>query len=191
MKLIVVRHGATAFTSAHRLQGCMAGSLIYEGRLYAQSVGHILKSRGIGLIVTSPLTQAYDTAGIIAQILNIPLIAGIVPDWHFKERDFGVLTGFTWEEMAGKTGLNLKLIDRALAYDYSRFGGESHHVVRTRIKEGVENIRERFSKPTVLLVCHEGVIRHLVELYKPDYPGPVAINGIHEFDLLSVASAIS
>lgn len=192
MKFVVVGHGATAFTSARRLPGCIDDSLTHEGRQHARSVGHLLKSREIDLIITSPLTTAYDTAGIIAEVLDFPLITAIVPDRHFMERNFGVLTGFTWEEMTGKIGLDLELIDRALAYNYSRFGGESHHVVRARIKEGVEDLLKQFGfLKTVLVVCHEGIIRHLVELYKPEHLGPVAIDEIHEFDFPPVAAAIS
>lgn len=184
MKLIAVRHGPTQSTEQRRLQGWNDEPLTSEGERSVELLAKELAAHDSDIIaiVTSSLQRTQQTAAIIAAHLG-KRTQDIVVDDCFKERNFGTLTGLTWDEVKKTVGIDLRSIDLVLRYDYTRFRGESHATVRGRIRMGVENLVSSFApNDTVLLVTHGGVIRHLNELYGPSgEQDPLDIDAINRF----------
>lgn len=158
MDILVARHGETALNREGRCVGWFNDGLTDIGRTQAQELAaHI--PEGVNVIFTSPLSRALETAHIVADRLNVPRDR-IRGDGKLMERNFGTLQRHTWEEIAAKAGQDLKPADRALQYDYTRFGGESVDRVRSRVYEILPEIRREEGKK-VLVVAHGGIIRIL------------------------------
>jgi len=163
MQLVVIRHGETALNKENRLQGSKGPN---EG-LNETGRAAIVKLRD-GLLTTpaaiyaSPLERTQETASIINERFNIPIIT--VPE--LMERDFGTLSGKLRSE------LDDKLIQDDLEgkYDYRPYGGESVEDVKARIMRFLETL-PLSTDETVLVITHRGVIRVLYDLYPTDGSG--------------------
>ncbi len=87
----IVRHGATPWNEAGRLQGWSDVPLTSEGRREAERAGEAIDTIGEpDRIITSPLRRAVDTAEIISArtgIRDVETASG------WKERSFGSLEG--------------------------------------------------------------------------------------------------
>ena len=99
MKIYAVRHGQTDMNAKGRIQGSKSDlPLNKTGRKQALDAAKSLSDKGIGLIVTSPMKRAMETAGIIAEQLKI---AGskMVIGTRLRERDFGDYEGRLMSEV--------------------------------------------------------------------------------------------
>ena len=67
MRLILIRHGETAWNREKKVQGVSDISLNETGVRQAHRLALSLKDEKINAIYTSPLKRAYDTARIIGQ----------------------------------------------------------------------------------------------------------------------------
>lgn len=95
--LYYVRHGQSEMNVAHLLSGTTNTPLTEKGREQAQSAIAAAKNLSIDLIVTSPLSRAYDTAKIIAEGINYPIEDIQILD-ILLERTLGELEGAPWSE---------------------------------------------------------------------------------------------
>lgn len=158
MDILVARHGETALNREGRCVGWFDDGLTEAGRAQAMELAtHV--PIGLNVIATSPLQRARETAYIIANHFKIPK-ERIREDGRLMERNFGRLQKKTWEEIATFAGQDLKPADRALTYDYTRFGGETVERVRARISELIPELRHEEGK-WILVVTHGGIIRIL------------------------------
>jgi broad specificity phosphatase PhoE len=97
-ELILVRHAPTAW-SGHRYCGRSDPPLAAHGRAAAVSLASALAATlpaGIR-VVTSPLRRARDTASAIAALVPE---ATVVVDDRWREVDFGIAEGRTFDELA-------------------------------------------------------------------------------------------
>lgn len=101
------------------------------------------------MIVTSPLKRAKQTAYIINEGLNIPIIE--MDD--FVERSYGDAEGMTEKE-------------RRLAFpDHKYPNQEDRTSLNKRIEVGIEKIKHKFDGKSVLLVAHGAVINALLATF--------------------------
>jgi uncharacterized phosphatase len=91
----MIRHGETDWNSSGRLQGCEDIELNDLGREQAFEVSEYLKTGEWDLILSSPLKRAFETAEIIASVLDLPKITVME---GLKERDYGQASGLLPEE---------------------------------------------------------------------------------------------
>lgn len=98
-----VRHGRTEWNALGKIQGQTDIPLNEEGILQARSLARRLaqEPRQWDAIIASPLSRAMDTAQIVADALDIPLLP---PDERLKERSFGEIEGTTEEERLERWG---------------------------------------------------------------------------------------
>jgi len=89
MKLILIRHGKTEWNTLNRAAGQVDISLNDIGREQARETKEKLKDIRIDLIICSPLARAKETASIINEDRNIPIII----DERVIERNLGVYEG--------------------------------------------------------------------------------------------------
>lgn len=96
MKIYLIRHGETDWNKAKRIQGREDISLNNNGIHQANECGKALQMLSIDCIVASPLKRAKETAEIIASYFGIK---NVIVDHRLIERDFGRLSGLTFQQM--------------------------------------------------------------------------------------------
>lgn len=98
-----VRHGQTDWNALGRIQGQTDTPLNGNGIKQAGALAERLRSepKKWDIVVSSDLQRAYATAQIIADRLEIPLVAG---DSRLRERCFGEAEGLTKEERITRWG---------------------------------------------------------------------------------------
>ena len=89
MKLFFVRHGETDWNLARRVQGHSDIPLNEYGRYLARETAKGLKDVPFDLAYTSPLIRARETAELILEGRNIP----IMDAENIKELGFGIYEG--------------------------------------------------------------------------------------------------
>lgn len=93
MIIYIVRHGQTEENLQRILQGHMPGTLTEQGKEQVQRAAEQLSKEGVKFthIVSSDLKRAMDSAQIIADKLNLP----VIPREILRERDWGKFTGMS------------------------------------------------------------------------------------------------
>ncbi|MEE6206653.1 MAG: histidine phosphatase family protein [Alphaproteobacteria bacterium] len=136
-RFYIFRHGQSTYNIAGRTQGQTNDSVLTNlGRKQAVNIGQRLKDKNIELIICSPLRRSKQTAELVNQSLNVP----IIDDMRFIEVDVGIIEGMHFSE-----------IERDYAEEYKKWrssdlrdddfhfeGGESKREVRQRVMEGLE-----------------------------------------------------
>ncbi len=105
IRLVLVRHGLSAWNKENRFTGWTDVDLADEGVLEARAAGEKLKAAGFhfDLAYTSYLKRAVKT---LWEILNVMDLAWIEErkNWRLNERHYGDLQGFNKEEKAQEVG---------------------------------------------------------------------------------------
>lgn len=180
MRLLVVRHGQTSGNKEGRLQGQRNDQpLTAEGVAEVESLIPLLTGTQVDVLYSSTLARARDTAKILARIFALP----VFESKKLLERDFGTLTGKTWDEISalGHTGLKEK--DKALCYDYKPFDGESVEEVKKRIILFINELFEKYEEYTALCVTHGGIVRILYNLLSVEQPTHNKNAALHRFQI--------
>jgi len=157
LKLILVRHGNTAFNTEHRLTGQLDVCLSSIGELQAQAIATHLADEKINAILSSPLQRAIQTAHPIAQRLNKTL--QIVP-W-LAERNCGVLEGLTKTEMKARHPHSRKAYKNPHLNLPISGNGESANQFSRRVADGMHSLSRQYAGQSIIAVCHGGVVREV------------------------------
>ena len=153
-RLLLVRHGRTAWNLAGRGQGQTDVPLDEVGRQQAAEAGPELAHMQPDAVWASDLSRAYDTALAI----GLPVTA----DKRLREIDLGRYEGLTqaeWEADDPEAYAQWRG-----GYDVRRGGGETYAEVGARAMEAVREGLEEITDPWGLLVvvAHGGTIRALL-----------------------------
>ncbi len=158
IKLYVVRHGETDFNVQNRYAGKMDISLNEKGRLQAVEISQKIADLPIDIIISSTKKRALQTAEIINEGLNKPLITSEL----LIERDLGKFEGLTRDDV--------KLIYPALwetkalhKLKNREHKGESVEDVIKRAQLIVSELKENYQEQTILLVTH-GYISRMINM---------------------------
>jgi broad specificity phosphatase PhoE len=90
-----IRHGESEGNRAGIIQGRAPSALTQRGRAQAREAGDWMRSRGLDLILYSPLARAEQTARIIAEAAGVTDVRA-VPD--LVELDTGAFSDLTFEQ---------------------------------------------------------------------------------------------
>ena len=154
--LYVIRHAESQWNPIGRYQGLLDPDLSERGEKQAQLLALELKNKGIELIYTSPLTRTKRTAQIVAQVLGVPLIE----DRRVIEIDHGVWSGKLVEEVKREFPEMFETwIKEPWKVDFPQ--GENLLKVYERVKNFIEEIKEKHKNQTVAVVSHTVPIRAL------------------------------
>ncbi len=185
MDIIIVRHGETDAETQKITLGWIDKSLNATGITAVNQYAHFLKQQQeiIDLIITSPLTRARQTALIIANALNIPFIENEL----IKERNFGELSGLTWEEFENKYPELAKINQANFQENLPK--GESIPDVALRVDKFVHFLKQlkignKYKR--ILIVTHTGVIRLLLRNllnYTPEQTRELEIENLSRYEL--------
>ena len=147
-----VRHGETVWNVENKICGATDIALTAKGHEQAIETGKKILEEGIkaDVILTSPLSRAYDTAKHIADITGIPLEV----ESRLTEQNFGIY------ESTPRDGAVFHEAKKDMA---SRFTtGESMLQLAQRIYNLIDDIKA--GDRVCILVAHNGIVR-MVESY--------------------------
>ncbi|MFI0484660.1 bifunctional RNase H/acid phosphatase [Actinomadura sp. 9N215] len=156
MTTVLLRHGETPLSTEKRFAGTGDVPLTANGVAQARAAALALKDRGLGAIVTSPLSRCRATAAEVAAVTGLDVR---VED-GFRETDFGEWEGLTFAEAGKAWPAELKawLADPEVAPP----GGESFAHASRRVRTALDKLKVRYREQTVLVVSHVTPIKLLV-----------------------------
>lgn len=149
MKVYYVRHGQTDWNLARRMQGGGTEKDLNEtGLNQAEETRKELENVNYDIVIRSPMHRAEQTAEIINQGRNVPIIV----DERMRERKLGELEGHPITD---------EMESRIWNYELNApiNGGESLHEFEKRILDFLEDIKQKYKDKTVLIVAHGGVAK--------------------------------
>ena len=151
MKIYYVRHGQTDWNLAERMQGGGSEKPLNEtGIEQAKETKQELENVKYDVLICSPMHRAIQTAEIINKDRNVPIIT----DERIRERKLGELEGNKVTDETEK-----KIWDYNLNYQIPN--GESLHDFEKRILEFLDEIKQKYTDKTVLIVAHGGIAKVL------------------------------
>ena len=147
MKLLIARHGETAWNVSNKVSGRTDVPLTEKGLQQAQLLAQNAVGKGIEVIIASPLLRARQTAQAVSDAIGVP----VQIDERLMELDFGIFEGEPRSTPA-------------YVYTRTQFptrfpGGESSFLLAHRVYACLEDMKRTYDPKTVLLVCHGGVCR--------------------------------
>lgn len=143
------RHGESEANVTHTFAGWTDVPLSEKGHLDAEEEGRRLADGGVSfdLILSSPLSRAYDTSAIIAKAVKYP-IEDIVTLDELKERNAGRYEGMPTSTLDGQPSGGDPI---------GESGGETVGDFAGRVRSALERIRrESIGRVSVLVVAHAG-----------------------------------
>lgn len=157
VRIILVRHGETAWNSEGRFQGRIDVELNGVGRRQAEAVAKVLSDEEIDMIYCSPLSRAGETAETIAKYHSIE----VKPEEGFIEIDHGQWEGLRREDVIRRNG------DK-----YNQWfehpekakmpGGEGLADIRKRASEALGRIIHKHKDQAILIVAHDAINKVLI-----------------------------
>ena len=146
MRVLIIRHGETDWNKKRLIQGTIDIPLNDEGRAQALSAHDALKDEKIDAVFVSPLIRTRQTADIVVSGKNVPIIY----DERIAERKFGIAEGMSIDDIDFEATW---LPNKPPLYD----GMETFEMLYGRISSFFDEIYEKYSDKTVLVVTHGGV----------------------------------
>ncbi|GIN73894.1 putative phosphatase PhoE [Bacillus sp. J14TS2] len=146
-QICLVRHGETDWNAMGKIQGRTDISLNATGRRQAEECAQYFSNSEWDRIVTSPLKRAKQTASILNQSLQIPVIE--MED--FVERCYGDAEGLT-------------RVERQRLYPKGKniSNQEPRNLLAQRVMKGMQRIQEEYPNEKIILVAHGGVINTIL-----------------------------
>lgn len=159
MKLLLVRHAETDWNLAHRYQSYSDVPLNQNGIQQAQSLAKRLSKEKIDVVYSSDLSRALETAKWIANEYEPVLAVQCNPRWC--ELSFGKWEGLNNEELQAQwqTEVNVWYEDPVNVFPP---GGETMLQMSGRVQSALDELKNKHTDETVLVVSHGGTIQILL-----------------------------
>lgn len=148
-KYYFTRHGESQANVDQVFAGWMDSPLTEKGKLEALEEARRLAAEGLrfDLIISSPLSRAYDTAKIIAESLGHPAKSIVIVD-ELKERNMGAYEGVPKNSLQDQPN-NSDIMAEA--------GGETRAEFAARVEQSFGLVRAvSVNSVNVLIVSHAG-----------------------------------
>ena len=179
MKIYYVRHGQTDLNLAKKMQGGGTEKELNEtGISQAYNTKKELENVKYNLVICSPMKRAKQTAEIINEGRDIPIIT----DERIRERKLGDYEGRDVTEEMENNIWDYKL-------NYNIPNGENLHDFEKRIDEFFDDIKEKYHDKTILIVAHGGIAKviksHLYGMPESQNLAEISMNNceIIEFEI--------
>jgi len=150
----LIRHAATLWNEEQRIQGHGNSPLSKNGREMAKSWGRRMASLSWQRILCSDLGRTRETTALINQTLNLP----VHQDNRLREQDWGKWTGMTLPDLKNSRNKMLRLMERS-GWLFQPPDGESRQQVLQRSLAALQAAHTAWPGESILVVCHEGVIK--------------------------------
>jgi broad specificity phosphatase PhoE len=171
-RIVMVRHGETVGESSVRYYGATDVALSDLGRAQVRAAARRLPGDAFDLVVSSPLSRAWESATLIAPGRPVRL----EPD--LREVDFGLWEGLSAQEIEARDPVRYReWTERRSGFDYP--DGERRVDFEARIARAVAALLAA-GVASVLAVAHKGVIRTIARTLAEDEPeaGLPALGGV-------------
>jgi probable phosphoglycerate mutase len=156
-KILLIRHGETAWNAVRRLQGHTDIALNDEGLRQAEALARALADERIDAVVASDLQRAMQTAQAVASLHQLPLHT----DAELRERCYGGFEGLLYSD-----------IERRYPAEYALWQARDIDAVMPSGERDAESFRQfyrrsvdaivgwggRHAGRTVVVVAHGGVL---------------------------------
>ncbi len=153
-RLILWRHGQTAWNVGTRVQGHADVDLDDTGLAQAQDAAALLAAERPDRIVSSDLRRAYDTARALAAVTGLPIHS----DERLRERGYGDWQGLTHADIAERYPESWRAWTSGEPVG-GRHGIERHEDMHARVGAVLTEVTAGFDG-TVVVVTHGGTARH-------------------------------
>lgn len=152
-RLILIRHGETAWNRATRIQGHTDIPLSPLGLAQAERLAEALADEPLAAIYSSDLSRARQTAEALARVQDLPVRL----DAGLRERAFGRFEGLSWDEIAqGYPEESARW--RRREPDFPVGGGESLTVFSVRCLTAARRAAAAHPGESIAVVAHGGVL---------------------------------
>lgn len=156
----LIRHGLTAANKNDVFAGRTQEPLHPEGEAQLADVGRMLAGRGIGRIFCGPLARTRQSAGIVGELLDVPIEA----DEALTEISIPHWNGLTKEAIRARFGFEYPAwLDDPAGFCLS--GCETIAEVQGRAVSCLETLFREYSGQNLLVVSHLIVVRALLLHY--------------------------
>lgn len=156
-RVIMVRHGQTAWNLAQKYQGHSDIELSEAGIRQAELVAARLANEPIQAAFASDLGRAYQTAKTIAKNHKLPVHKVA----ELREINFGIWEGLTYDQIySGWPELIEQLYQKPDEIQIP--GGETFRELKQRAAGCLQRLVAEHEDSTILLVSHGGTIRTLL-----------------------------
>ena len=152
-KWFLVRHGETEGNIKEITQGHSDSPLTAEGRKQVKMAAEKLKNQDIGIIISSDLGRARETAEIISEVTNTE----VVYDPELRERHMGQAEGITYQERRDRFGSYLK------HYDKTAGDIETSQKLEERVAKAFAAHKNTHGHRNVVIVSHGSSLRLLIK----------------------------
>lgn len=155
-RLLVIRHGETAWNREQRFQGARDVPLNEKGRQQASLLAAYLGDKPLAAIYSSPLSRAVATAEAVAAYhsLTVRQAPGL------SEINVGEWEGLNWEQIWAKWPQLGRQWHANPQLSPPPPGGEDYTVFQERSLAAMEAIAAAHTETDyIAVVCHGGVIR--------------------------------
>ncbi len=166
--IYIFRHGQTDYNVARRVMGQLDIPLNDVGRAQAVELADKLATFAIGVIYSSPLTRAMETAQVVADKTGAPIIT----DVRLMERNNGKLQGHIVHCTDNPDEYQMDYNQLELFFPASQLnndnwrpdGGESRTECWTRGRAAVMDIVKNTPYDTIAVSTHSGIMRGILVL---------------------------
>ncbi|MDT0342726.1 histidine phosphatase family protein [Streptomyces litchfieldiae] len=153
-RIVLWRHGQTAWNLERRFQGTTDVELTDTGRAQARRAARLLATLGPDAIICSDLRRTVDTAAELAAVTGL----AVTYDEALRETYAGAWQGLTHDEIMARFGEEYAAWKRG--EPVRRGGGELETEVADRAAPLVERAAEKLPRGGLLVVVsHGGTIR--------------------------------
>jgi probable phosphoglycerate mutase len=152
-RVVFWRHGRTAWNAANRFQGHTDVELDEAGVAQAERAARLLAALRPGLIVSSDLRRAADTAAHLARLCRLEVRF----EPALRERSGGRWEGLTGAEIGARFPVSYAAWRSG--EDVAPDGGESSEEVAVRVVGAVEKAVADLPDGVVVVVTHGGAAR--------------------------------
>ncbi len=162
MRLLLIRHGETAYNAEQLALGQADIPLTERGHLQARALAEAIPGMAslspISAVYSSPLQRALATATPLAEALGLPVQteAGLI------EMDIGEMEGQPFGQVRERYPDFLRDWFSERLADVPMPGGETMRQVQDRAWSAVETIRDRHPEETIAAVAHNFVTLSLL-----------------------------
>lgn len=167
-RLLLVRHGTTAWVDKHKLHGITDIPLNENGSRQAKEAAQALKSINVNSLYTSPLQRCRQTADIIGKETRLEPrdMTGLI------ELNFGWLEGRPFHDHSSQNFSYLvRLYDQFAHRVIRALTGESIRSFQRRIMADWNRILDENPEGTIIVVGHSAVFNNiLIHYFGKNFP---------------------
>lgn len=163
LKIYIARHGQNEDNANGILNGHRDLPLTELGRAQARELAQGIKEKGLAfdVILSSPLSRAYETGEIVTNFLGLSK-PEIMPS--LIERDFGSMTGKAIKDIEKLCAPDI-IKTEIITYFLSPEGAETFPDLLARAGSVIAEIKEKYIDGSVLLVCHGDIGKFMYASY--------------------------